>query len=383
MREDARPRVLHVITGLGTGGAEMMLFKVLQSTCNTIESRVVSLMKADVTATRIEALGVPVDCLGMGRGSLPRPAVARELLRVTREFRPTVIQGWMYHGNLAAWFAARRQLPKPRLVWNIRQTLYGFQFEGRLTRWVIRLGARLSSLPDKIIYNSSVSAEQHEAAGYATAGRVVIPNGFDLAAFVPDPTSRVAVREEFRLPSDAILIGHVARHHPMKGHAHLLSAAKAVIARFPGARFLLVGRNVTMDNPEIVSQLDALNLRSHVVLAGERSDMPRLTAAMDLAVSASGWGEGFPNVVGEAMAAGVPCVVTDVGDSATVVGECGRVVAAGDADALAAAICELLALAPARRQQLGRDARARVDELFSIERVGRVYRDLYEGRARA
>lgn len=380
MPDGERPRVLHVITGLGTGGAEMMLYKVLQSTCRTIESRVVSLMKANATASRIEALGIQVSYLGMDQGALPGFPTVMGLLRATRDFRPTVIQGWMYHGNLAAWFAARQQVPRPRLIWNIRQTLYGLHLEGRLTQWIIRLGARLSISPKSIVYNSWVSSEQHETLGYEKAGRVIIPNGFDLTAFSPDSASRTAVREEFGLPQDEFLIGHVARHHPMKGHKHLLNAASRVISRYPSTRFLLIGLNVTADNTELVTQIDALNLRDRVVLAGERSDIPRLTAAMDIAVSASEWGEGFPNVVGEAMAVGVPCVVTDVGDSAAVVGECGRVVPPGDSEALAAAICELLTLAPEFRRQIGLDACSRVRERFSMERIGRMYLDLYEGR---
>jgi glycosyltransferase involved in cell wall biosynthesis len=361
----------------------MMLVKVLQATCTTVDSAVVSLMKADLTAARVEALGVPVYSLGMNQGSLPGPGVVSALLRASRDFKPTVIQGWMYHGNLAAWLAARMQAPRPRLIWNIRQTLYGLHLEGRLTRWIIRLGAWLSATPERIIYNSVVSSQQHESAGYAGSGRMVIPNGFDLTAFFPDPAARLAVREEFGLAANARLIGHVARHHPMKGHLSMLKAAKLVVARYPDARFLLIGLNVSKDNPGLMAQIDALKLRNNVVLAGERKDMPRLVAAMDLALSASEWGEGFPNVIGEAMAAGVPCVVTDVGDSASIVGECGLVVPPGDSEALAAAICQMLAAEPGLRQQVGLDARARVSEKFSIERVGRMYLDLYQGRVSA
>jgi glycosyltransferase involved in cell wall biosynthesis len=289
----------------------------------------------------------------------------------------------MYHGNLAAWLAARQQTPRPRLIWNIRQTLYGLHLEGRLTRWIIRLGARLSTDPERIIYNSIVSSQQHEAAGYAGNGRMVIPNGFDLTAYLPDPAARFTVRKEFGLAADTLLIGHVARQHPMKGHTSVLKAASLVVARYPDARFLLIGLNVSKDNPGLMAEIDALNLRKNVLLAGERKDMPRLVAAMDLAVSASEWGEGFPNVIGEAMATGVPCVVTNVGDSASIVGDCGLVVPPGEAAALAAAICELLATEPERRQQIGQDARARVREKFSIERVGRMYLDLYQGRVSA
>lgn len=377
MAETANPRVLHIITGLRTGGAEMMLFKLLRSKRNSIESCVICLMERGPIAGRIESLGVPVHCLDLAQGALPGLGTVVRLLRLSREFRPSTIQGWMYHGNLAAWLAAKALSVKARLYWNIRQTLYDRRLEGRLTRWMIGLGARLSSSPDKIIYNSRLSAEQHEAAGFFASNRMLIPNGFDLAVFRPDLEARRSVRHEFGLPDSTILIGHLARFHPMKGHGHLLAAARSVVSRFPNTRFLLAGHRITGENAELVSQIEMNGLRGKIILAGERRDMPRLTAALDLLVSSSVWGEGFPNVVGEAMASGVPCVVTDIGDSAWIVGECGRIAPPGDASRLAAEMCAILTLEPVSRQQLGLAARERISELFAIDRVGQMYADLY------
>jgi glycosyltransferase involved in cell wall biosynthesis len=285
----------------------------------------------------------------------------------------------MYHGNLAAWLAVRMCAPRPRLFWNLRQTLYDIRLESRQTRWLIRLGARLSPTADKIIYNSEVSARQHELAGYTAGKRVVIPNGFDIGIMEAQADARQSVRKEFGFAPDALLVGQVARYHPMKGHLRMLLAAASVGQKNPRARFLLVGLGVTRNNLALADQIRALGLDEKVILAGERADIARLMAAMDILVSASEWGEGFPNVVGEAMACGTPCVVTDVGDSAWVVGECGRIVPPRDADALSKTIVALL-LDDGLRKELGYKARQRIQDLFSIEKVSKSYLDLYKGK---
>ncbi len=379
MTPEVRPlRILHVITELGTGGAEAMLYKLLQATDGVVEASVLSLMAGGSNARRIEALGVQVGSLGMMRGAVPGPAALLHLRRTVREFRPDLVQGWMYHGNLAAWLAVRQCEGRPRLFWNLRQTLYDIRRETKMTRWLIQLGARLSPAANRIIYNSEVSARQHEAAGYADGKRIVIPNGFDVAVSSSHVDVRYAVREELGFDADSLIIGQVARYHPMKGHQALLQAAAAIVPRHPRARFVLVGHGVTPDNLALAEPIRDLGLADKVVLAGERADVPRLMAAMDVVVSASEWGEGFPNVLGEAMAAGVPCVATDVGDSANVIGDCGRLVAAGDPAELARAIGELLALAPEQRAAVGVRARERVKQLYSMDRVSALYLDAYQ-----
>jgi len=375
-------RILHVITELGTGGAEAMLYKLLQATDGAVEVRVLSLMAGGSNARRIEALGVQVDSLDMGRGRLPGPASIWRMRQVMQEFLPDLVQGWMYHGNLAAWLAARMCTPRPRLFWNLRQTVYDIRRETKLTRWLIRLGARLSPAADKIIYNSEVSARQHESAGYAAGKRVVIPNGFDVGALESQADARESVREEFGLAPDALLIGQVARYHPMKGHLRMLQAAASVVQSSLHAGFLLVGHGVTPDNMDLAEPIHAMGLDDHVILAGERVDVARLMAAMDVMVSASEWGEGFPNVLGEAMAAGVPCVATDVGDSSSVIGDCGILVAAGNPAGLARAIEDLLALTSEQRNTIGLRARERVRQLYSMDRIAALYMGAYQGGTR-
>lgn len=370
-------RILHVITGLDTGGAETMLLKLLTVHVSAgVECAVVSLGGEGTLGPRIGALGVPVLGLGLSR-RMPNPAALLTLLRFVRRFDPQLIQGWMYHGNLAASLAGlgtRRRVP---VNWSIRQSLYDLAAERPATAILIRLGARLSRRPAAIIYNSETSAAQHEALGYAATDRHVIPNGFDCDAFRPSEATRQRVRAALGIAEDAVVIGLIARWHPMKDHRTFFEAAAPVAARHPSARFLLAGSGISADEPGLTQLIAEHGLQSRVLLLGERADVAELTAALDIACSASARGEGFANVIGEAMASGVPCVVTDVGDSARIVGATGIVVPARAPAALADAIGGLIDAGPERRRELGAAARRRVETEFSLPAVAERYLELY------
>lgn len=185
--------------------------------------------------------------------------------------------------------------------------------------------------------------------------------------------------EEFGFDPATFLVVHVARFHPMKDHTNLLRAIRRLSAENVQVNFLLVGHGVTFDNQALRDQCNELVLQGSLILAGKRLDTPRLMAAADVAVSSSAWGEGFPNIVGEAMACGTPCVVTDIGDSAHIVGECGLVVTPGNPEALAKAIGELL-FNHEMRKKMGRNARQRIREFYTIHGVANTYFDLYQGK---
>lgn len=375
------PTVLHIITSVNTGGAEMMALKLIETLQPSIDSRVIVLMGRGTLSPQLDALNVPVRYLDLDQGAMPGFVAVRRLIRFAQESRPDVIQGWMYHGNLAACLARVVLSSRPALIWNIRQTLYGLGHEKGLTGRVIKVGAGLSKIPARIIYNSTLSAAQHEKIGYAQSARLVIPNGFDLDAFKPDAEQRRKVRAELGVPPGVRLVGHVARFHPMKDHASMFRAARKVVDAMGGVRFVFAGLRMSPDNPEVAALLKGLNLDAHVILLGERRDVRRIMTAFDLAVSSSAWGEGFPNVVGEAMAAGVPCVVTDVGDSAHVVGAFGRVVPPVDSGALADAVLDMLALEPEAYVHMATESRNRIATLFSLDQVSAAYLDLYRKAA--
>jgi len=354
-----------------------MLYKLLSATDRArFDPIVVSLIDRGTLGERIEALGVPVYTVGMAPGC-PTPAALWRLIRLVRRLQPDLIQGWMYHGNVAALVAGGFAPGRVPVLWNIRHTPYDLKAEKRMTAALIRLGARLSKRPVRIIYNAQVSARQHELLGYTADRRRVIPNGFDCGRFKPSETARLKLRRLLDLEGETLLVGLIARWHPMKDHANFIGAAERLAARRPDVHFVLAGRGVDGSNFALRKLVQEAGLVRQVHLLGERSDMPEITAGLDIASSSSSWGEGFPNVVGEAMACGVPCVVTDVGDSAWVVGDTGMVVPPRDADALAGAWAALIELGPEGRARLGQAARQRVITEFSIDQIAKQYEALY------
>jgi glycosyltransferase involved in cell wall biosynthesis len=380
--EGGAMRVVHVITGLAVGGAEAMLVKLLGRMDRTrFEPAVVSLMSGGSNRDEIVRLGIPVHELGM-RPGLPDPIVLTRLALLARRLRPDLIQGWMYHGNLAALWAQAWVPGAPSLVWNIRHSLHDIGNEKTLTRAVIRLGSRLDGRARAVVCNSQVSLEQHARIGYRRDRLVMIPNGFDLGRFRPDPEARRILRQELGIPLNVPLVGMVARRHPMKGHEDFLRMAVSVKHAEEDARFLMVGRGVEPGDDRLEVLVGPESLSHAVSMVGERRDTHRVMAALDVLVVPSTFGEGFPNVLGEAMACCVPCVTTDVGDSAAVVGPLGRVVAPGRPEDLAREVLSLLKLSPEEREEFGRRCRKRVEDHFALDAIARRYEDLYDPNSR-
>lgn len=369
-------RVMHVISGLSTGGAETMLVKLLSTLDRSrFEPVVVSLQGRGTMGSRLEAAGIDVETIGL-RTATDLPAALWRLARAARRYEPDLIQGWMYHGNVAALLAAAAASRRSPVIWNIRQSITSLNAEKPATAFVIRRGARMSGRAAAIVYNSRNSARQHEDIGYRADRRHIIPNGFDCDRFAPSPELRHRFRSELGVADDVPLIGLLARYHPVKDHANFLAAGARLAADTPRARFVLAGHGVDPDNAALMKLVDELGLRDRVHLLGERADTNALLAALDIATSSSR-DEAFPNVLGEAMACGVACVATDVGDCRVVLGDSGIVVPPRDAAALAAAWRALLEGGAEERRRLGSGARDRVLEHYSIERVAEAYAALY------
>ncbi|MBK1644910.1 hypothetical protein CKO25_09655 [Thiocapsa imhoffii] len=375
-------RILHLITGLELGGAEMMLYKLLATLDRTdFDPLVVTLIEPGPMREPIQALGVPVVTLGMRRG-LPAPRAMGRLVAVARDFRPDLIQSWMYHADLVAVLTRPLMWPRagrlPRLVWNIRQSNLDPRSTQRTTRLVARLNALLSHLgPDHILCCSEQALRLHQRLGYRRRRTSVIPNGFDLERFRPDPAAGLALRDSVMVAPDRALIGMVARFDPQKDPRTFLQAAARVRAARPDCRFLLCGPGMDSDNAPLVRWIDQYGLGDALILLGARQDTPRIYAALDLLVSSSAYGEGFPNVIGEAMACAVPCVVTDVGDSARIVADTGITVPPRQPEDLAAAQIRLLDAGGAERVRRGQAARARIAACYDLDGIARRYADLY------
>lgn len=368
--------VVHVITGLDTGGAELMLARMLTHPSRADgQTAVISLTDIGPAGRSIQAAGIPVHALNMPRG-VPDPRALVGLTRLLRSLRPDVVQTWLYHADLMGGLAARMAGGIP-VAWGLHLGNLAPELNKRSTLMTAHACARLSGLlPKTIVCCAEATKASHVEIGYRADRMVVIPNGFDLDRFQPDPAARARVRQELGLADATPLIGLVARFDPQKDHKSFVQAAGLLASFRPEARFLLCGAGVAWDNHLLASWIEAAKLRDRVYLLGRRDDMAEVQAALDIACSSSR-GEAFPLAVGEAMAAGVPCVVTDVGDSALIVGETGRVVPAGNPSAMAAAMTETLEMGVEGRQQLGRDARRRIAERFSLGRMVSEYDSLY------
>jgi len=371
-------RVVFIITGLSTGGAEMMLLKVLERLDRQhFVPHVISLTTLGELAPRLAALGIHVDAVGMKSG-LPNPSGFFRLVRMLKRLGPDVVHTWMYHADLLGGLAAR-MTGISAVGWCIRNSNLDRDKTKFSTRAVVRLCALLSRwVPSRILSCSERARQVHVECGYAAEKMIVVPNGFDLGRFKPDKDARKRVRDELGLDADTPLAGLIGRFDPQKNHAGFFEAAGRLHRRMPHAHFVLAGQGIDTSNPALMQTIAQAGVLANTHLLGLRSDMPGLMASLDVLVSSS-YGEAFPNVLGEAMACGVPCAVTDVGDSAYIVGDTGRVVAPGDMPGLAATLEALLALQPAEKSALGERARARVAECFEIGGVVRRYEDFYEG----
>jgi glycosyltransferase involved in cell wall biosynthesis len=359
---------------LGAGGAERQLASLaLNSDPARMVHTIVSLREGGVWAERLRAGGIEVREIGL-LNKLLAPLALPDLIRTIRGRRVDLVQTWLYHADLAGWAAAR--LTGRPLIWTVRGShlrpeVYGFE-----TRVLLRLLTRLSKQPRVIVANAVEGERWHRSIGYRARDWAVIPNGIDCQVFCPDPAARADVRAELGLSDAAPLVGNLSRHDPMKDHPTLFAAFRPLAGR---AWLLLAGEGMVAGNAALAGQIAAAGIDpARVLLLGPRGDVPRLLAALDVAVLSSAFGEGFPNVVAEAMAVGIPSIGTDIGDTARIIGDCGIVVPVGDAAALSAGIARLLDLAPEARAALAKISRHRVETRFSLPAMVAAYQRLYD-----
>ncbi|WP_197411961.1 glycosyltransferase [Sphingopyxis sp. H050] len=367
-------RILHIITGLDQGGAERSLVNLLESDLGRrFDHHVLSLGDPGYYGPFLEEQGIAVDTLGLaGPGSIAR-GVGR-LRRVVRDFRPDIVQGWMYHGNLVAELAA---FGRPAATaWNIRQSLYRIGTEKPGTRAVIRLLGRLSSRPRVILYNSYQSRTHHEAFGFASAPGRVIANGFDTARWRPDAARRAAFRAALGVGAEVPVLGFVGRFHPQKDVPTFLAAAGEAMMAQPDLHVAMVGEGLGGESEALAPWREKLpHARFHPL--GRRGDIEAILPGFDFFCLSSS-SEAFPNVIGEAMAAGLPCIATDVGDCARLMGGIGRIVPRGDSVQMAEAIGEMARMDLARRAEIGEAARARIIAVYSLDATVDAYTELYD-----
>jgi len=372
-------RVLHLITGLNTGGAEMTLFRLLSAMDRQVfEVQVVCMIPIGPVGEKIKALEIPVTSLEMPPG---RPTLRgfRQLLILVKQFKPTILQTWLYHADLIGLLAAKLA-GVGTIVWNIRSANMEFEQYGRLSGQVFKLCAFFSGLPKAGVINSRAGQTIHTQRGYHPKQWVFIPNGIDTIQFRADSEARRRLRDAWEVTEAEFLVGLVGRFDPMKDHPTFLKAAAIVRECHPKVCFVCVGDGPDTYLRELKELAGKLKL-ARLLWPGPQTEMPAVYNGLDLLVSSSS-GEGFPNVVAEAMACEKPCVVTNVGDSALLIAETGQPVAPGDPAALASAILRTIELSQVERAQLGKKARQRIEENFSLVKMVRAYSELYGNLSR-
>lgn len=366
--------VLHVITGLDDGGAEGVLTRLCLSSRNA-HNVVISLTDEGKYGAVLRKHGVEVYAIGMKRGFLNFGRIF-QLISTIRSVNPDLVQTWMYHADLIGGLTAKLAGVR-RVFWGIRHTTLEKGKAKRLTIIIARICALLSYLlPEKIICCANKAKEVHEALGYCSKKLMVIPNGYDLSKLKPDGNDRAKIRREFNLTEDMLLFGMVGRFAPQKDHANLLRALSSVSENGYSFRCLLVGSGLTIENFSLINQAKQLGIQHKLIFAGPRLDIPNIMNALDVHILSSCSGEGFPNVLAEAMACGTPCAATDVGDAAEIIGSTGIVCRPGSPDELAESIQALIfdkCYRPKDWVDRKMQCRERISRFYALERIVECY----------
>jgi glycosyltransferase involved in cell wall biosynthesis len=356
-------KLTFLVRSLDYGGAQRQLVtlaKVLNK--NRFDVTVISFYSGQPLEKELEHSGVRFISLEK-RGRWEVFGFLRRLIHQVRVIRPDVLHGYLDIPNLLALFI--KPFVHARVVWGIRAA----EIDLRQYDWLLWLASQLERIFARfaglVIVNSVAGFERHAARGFPSRKMVVIPNGIDTEVFKPDREGGAQLRTEWRISENSKLIGTVGRLDPMKDLPVFLKAAAIVAGKRDDVRFACVGGGPQSYLSKLKELANELGIADKLLWPGARADITAVYNALDVLVSSS-FGESSPNAIGEAMACGVPCVVTDVGDSASIVGECGIVVPPRNAEALAAGLVSCL---ETDRSERGRNARTRIVENFSVRQL--------------
>lgn len=368
------PKVLHVISGLGVGGAETALYRLITGSRDSQYTHaVVALTPEGALGQRLREAGVELTLLDFKKAPFTHFI---DLLALMERTRPDIVQTWLYHADLFGGIAARL-LGNRNVIWGIRTTDLTAG-DSPYTVVVRKICAWMSRrVPSVIVCVAEAARRMHERIGYDPDRMVVVPNGFDLSRLAAGAEQVRALRQQCRFEADDIVIGTVGRFNEAKDQHNFVRSAGLLAKKHSRLRFLMVGRDISIGNEALMRWIDWTGQADRFVLLGERADIPTCLAAMDV-FCLSSRAEGFPNAVGEAMAMGLPCVVTDVGDAAMLVADAGMVVPKEDSCALAQGLDVLLAMPAEARRDLGRRARARIQAEFTVERARERFEAIYQ-----
>ena len=368
-------RVLHLITGLGVGGAETQLLLLATHMKNKKHDLlVISLTDGGYNYERLKKADINVQSLETGKGVRLIKNIFY-LNAIIKNWKPDIVQSWLYHADLFALFGTKifHKIP---LVWNIRCSELKLSDHSRALFFIIKILSYLSRLPNAVVANSQPGKVFHQKIGYKPERWKIIPNAIDTEYFHPSGNARESIRNELGVRDDAKLVGLVARYHPMKDHAGFIKAVSLLSKDIENTYFVIVGPGNDATNTKLIKDIENHGLSENFYLLGSRTDIDCLQAAWDIAVLSS-YSEGFPNVLGEAMSCAVPCISTDVGEAKNLIGDSGYIVPPRDYTALSKSMGRMLSLTTEQRVSLGKQARKRIIDNFSIPTIMDQYIDLY------
>lgn len=369
-------RILHIIVGLGIGGAELMLKRLVDSAREDLSynQTVVSLTSIGEVGSQLQKDGIIVHSIGM-RSALTLPGAMWRLVRLIRNENPDVIQTWMYHADLIGGIAARIAGKYP-VIWCIRSTAIP---QGVLsyTFWLVRLCGLISRIiPSKIICCANTAKSAHLKLLYPEKKIKVIPNGYDFKPFVEKIYSAQELRLKLNIKENEIVIGVVGRFDPLKDFYNFISSAAIIANQRNDVRFLMVGRGNEWSNPTLRHWIEDAGLTDIFRLVGQQTDVPYYLSAMNI-FCLSSVQEAFPNVVVEAMAMELPCVVTHAGDAADILCDERFIVPVNNSKALAGSLLKICELGSHDRQIIGKSNAERVRNKYNINKISKDYFETY------
>jgi glycosyltransferase involved in cell wall biosynthesis len=370
-------KILHLITGLDIGGAEMMLFRLCkQQYLAGDEPVVISLKSEGKLKALFEEEKIKVVELGFPKGRFSATGF-KLLVQQIKQVQPEIVHCWMYHANIVGSFASLFVKSVP-VIWAIHNTTLSKTNSSSLTILIMRIAGLLSFLPKKIVYCSEIAKKLHENFLYSKKRGLFIPNGVDINLFSPNINSRIDILNSLGIEKNQFVVGIIGRFDPQKDYRNFVEAANHLLQYRDDVHFVMCGPGVDSSNPELTTWITQTKAGIHFHLLGAQMNIERIHNSFDVFVSSSAYGEAFPIVLAEAMACGVPCVATDIGDAAYIVADTGHVVPVKDSQAIADAVDAILSLSEGERKQLKQSARSRIVENFSLDKIAQLYKDTYE-----
>jgi len=367
-------KIVHIISGLKTGGAERSLFNVCDSKINNyFEQSVICLGEKAIYGEKLEAIGVKVYYLNFKNSNKLYAFI--KFKNIIGNIAPDIIQGWMTHGNFVSVLAYFLLPGKQVLFWNIRQTVYKLKHEYIITRILFLINILLSRIPHGIISNANKSIQQLIKYGYKNNSFILIPNGFDTNYWKRDLNNRKIERNKLGINENEFVIGYVGRYHPMKNIIFLFESFYKLSIKNPTVKLIIVGQNINHYNLKEKSIIDMIP-ENRVLIIDNKEDVKNYYHTFDLLILCSAWGEGFPNVLGEAMSCELCCISTPVGDTPDILKDVGYLVPINDVDTITDKVKECIDN-PERLLKLGRNARTKIKNEYSIEKTLNAYLNIY------